>query len=173
MLPSLIAGPRLDDLAALAATTPAGDFVEVGVYQGGSAWRLAEVARRQARRLFLFDTWEGMPYANPAIDRHAPGEFWQCSIEEVKKAIPDANCIKGIFPDTLPDDVKEVAFCHVDCDQYQSVRDTILALRPRMVVGGIMLFDDYDDLEGARCAVDELLGGSIIRRSFLRPYVKF
>ena len=46
---SRIEHDQLLALAALAETAPRGDFVEVGVYRGGSAWYLYAVCQRQHR----------------------------------------------------------------------------------------------------------------------------
>jgi len=156
---SLIRDEALMALVAAADQAPAGDFVEVGVYQGGSAWWLADVARKAGRRLFLFDTFEGMPFSDPSVDHHRPGEFADCSLQAVRKAIPDAIFKVGVFPETLTDDVGPIALAHIDCDQYQSIRDCCEHLAPRMAPGGVMIFDDPDALSGALKAVEDSFPG--------------
>jgi O-methyltransferase len=159
MNPMSVIGPRaLDDLRAAANEAPPGDFVEVGVYKGGSAAVLAEVARARGRRLFLFDTFSGMPHSELGVDHHVVGDFGDTSLEAVQKAIPGAICVPGVFPSTLYDDVGPIALAHIDCDQYASVAACCRELAPRMVTGGVMVFDDYDVLPGARRAVDEAFG---------------
>jgi O-methyltransferase len=158
---SLIRPNALHELMETARAAPAGMLVEVGVYQGGSAAALAQVAREQGRKLYLFDTFAGMPHADPGVDRHMVGEFADTSVERVRAAIPEAVCIPGVFPQTLPAWVDGVALAHIDCDQYRSVQESARALAPRMVPGGVMVFDDYDVLPGARRAVDELFGKSV------------
>ena len=61
------------ELAATAKTTPAGCFVEVGVWKGGSASYLTEVAEQQNREIFLYDTFTGIPFAEPARTVEPPG----------------------------------------------------------------------------------------------------
>lgn len=152
--PSLVNGPMLDTLRELAAGTPAGAFVEVGVYKGGSAAVLDEVAREQARRLYLFDTFEGIPMQGP-LDRHKVGDFADTSADAVRALFPAATICEGIFPYTLGE-TGPVAFVHADADQYQSTVDICHALAPRMVPGGLMLFDDYC-LDGCRAALLECM----------------
>lgn len=151
--PSVIAPCFLSELAAEAERAPEGDFVEVGVYQGGSAAVLAEVARKRKARLWLFDTFAGIPFQKEGVDHHKPGDFCETSLELVKAAIPDAICVRGVFPETLTDDVGPIALAHIDCDQYQSVYDCCMQLEPRMVPGGVMWFDDPGCLQGASQAV--------------------
>jgi O-methyltransferase len=141
-------------LSLCAAETPKGCFVEVGVFQGGSARYLATVAEYQNRELYLYDTFEGMPYQSE-YDKHPVGDFSDTSEELVRKAIPSATIVKGVFPDSAVE-MPPIAFAHIDCDQYQAVRDSALYLIPRMTDGGIIWFDDADILEGANRAVNEL-----------------
>jgi hypothetical protein len=155
--PSLIGPPALAELMRLAEAAPNGRMVEVGVYQGGSAWCLATIAEQRGVELHLFDTFTGIPCKHH-LDRHQIGEFADTSAEVVARLIPTAIMHVGIFPETLPDDLEDFGFAHIDCDQYQSVRASILCLGPRMLPKGIMVFDDYSHLDGATAAVDELLG---------------
>jgi O-methyltransferase len=159
--PSVIPPRVMKELADSARGAPEGDFVEVGVYKGGSAAALAEVAREQGRRLFLFDTFCGIPFQDPQRDRHKVGDFGDTSLEAVQRAIPDAICVKGIFPQSMIDGIGPIALAHIDCDQYQSVRDCCLTLAPLMRDGGIMIFDDCDALPGAAAAVREVFAERI------------
>ncbi len=173
MKPESIVGPHvIECLIETASGTPQGCFVEVGVYKGGTAWHLAKLAEDQGREIYLFDTFTGIPYKEP-FDPITPGTFNDTSFEEVQKAIPYAKIIQGIFPQssaaiTLP----EIAFVHLDCDQYQSIKEAAVFLTPHMVKGGIMWFDDYGCLEGANMAVNELFAGriegSVVGKSFVR-----
>jgi O-methyltransferase len=149
---SLINQEMLATMRALAAGTPPGALVEVGVYKGGSAAVLNEVAQEQGRALYLFDTFDGMPFQGP-LDLHRVGDFADTSAAAVLALCPGAIICEGIFPHTLGE-TGLVAFVHADADQYQSTLDVCERLGPRMVAGGLMLFDDYC-LDGCRTAVDE------------------
>lgn len=151
---SMISPNTLNELMEEARRAPHGDFVEVGVYKGGSLAVLAQVAREgHPRRVFGFDTFTGIPFQLHGIDFHTPGDFADTSLDAVRAAVPDAILVPGVFPETLADDVGPIAVAHVDCDQYQSVYDCCRALGPRMVPGGVMVFDDPDVLPGAAEAV--------------------
>jgi len=158
---SLIAEQNLRDMLNVAGQTPAGAFIEVGVYQGGSAYLLSLVAQDQRRQLHLFDTFEGMPESSE-VDKHQVGDFSDTSLEQVKAIIPDAFFHVGMFPYTLPVNLGRIAFAHIDCDQYESIRAACLLLPSRMVTGGVMYFDDYGCLEGATKAVDEFMPQRIV-----------
>lgn len=141
------------ELMEEARRAPPGDIVEVGVYRGGSAAALMQVCREQDRRLHLFDTFTGIPFRGPD-DWHNVGDFSDTSLAAVRQALPDAFIYPGIFPETLPAALDPIALAHVDCDQYRSVWDCCKHLSPLMAPGGVMVFDDYDVLAGARLAVD-------------------
>lgn len=141
-------------MVRLARLTPPGPFLEVGVYKGGSAQRLYEVAQEQGRALYLFDTFTGIPVKSE-VDHHNIGDFADTDLDIIRKELPMARIYVGVFPDSLPGTlIQGIAFVHVDCDQHDSVDACIVRLYPYMVKSGIMLFDDYEVLDGARQAVD-------------------
>lgn len=147
-----------------AAATPPGVFIEVGVWRGGSAYRLALLAVAQVRRCYLFDTFTGIPYASPGKgDSHRVGDFSDTSLAQVSRdlAPTGAVIIPGVFPESvigseLDRQMGPIAFAHLDVDQYQSYRAALLWLYHRMVPGGVVWLDDYDCLAGAKRAVDEI-----------------
>lgn len=141
----------IEELIYFAARTPPGAVVEVGVYKGGSAFCLAQLGRP----LFLYDTFEGLPYQGPK-DGNPAGRFADTSVEEVRALVPEATIVKGLFPDSLVD-MPPVSFVHCDVDQYQSTRAVLEYMPSRMTPGGIILVDDYGvaDCEGATQAVQE------------------
>lgn len=140
-------------LLAIAGKCPEGCFVEVGVYQGGSAWHLYQLAQEQGRSLFLYDTFDGIPYQGD-IDVHKVGDFGDTSFEAVCQLMPRANVLRGIFPASMVR-MPPVAFAHIDCDQYQAVADCIRVLTPLMAPGGAMVLDDAFCLAGATKALED------------------
>ena len=143
-------GPsNVENTLKLAATTPAGCFVEVGVWRGGAAYHFAKMARERGEKIHLFDTFTGIPHQLPD-DSNGVGDFADTDLSEVQALIPDAVFHVGVFPDTLTDDVQNIAFIHCDCDQFVSVRAVIDHLWPRVVPGGIIVFDDMDTVGGRR-----------------------
>jgi O-methyltransferase len=143
-------------LDKIAETAPLeGCFVEVGIYTGGSASHLTKIAESRNQKIFLYDTFSGLPYKDE-IDHHQVGEFSYADYEFIKESLPYAEVIKGIFPESVVE-MPSVAFAHLDVDQYKSYIDCITYLKPKMVKGGIMFFDDYE-LAGAKKAIDDLIG---------------
>lgn len=136
-----------------ASNTPSGCFVEVGVWKGGSASHLTELAEKQNREIYLYDTFTGIPFSYEC-DPHPVGDFADTDYETVKNALPYAKVIQGIFPESAIE-MPDVAFVHIDVDQYKSYIDCINYFKPKMVSGGIMWFDDYG-LPGAQKAIHEM-----------------
>ena len=126
-----------------------GDFAEFGVFRGGTALLAAEVLRDAGdpRALHLFDSFAGMPETSEG-EAFSAGDFDRTSEKAVRALIEptsvDARFHVGFIPDTFPEaNVTALAFAHVDVDLYQSVLDCVEFAYPRLVAGGIMIFDDY------------------------------
>ncbi len=155
-----------------------GDLVECGTAHGGSAALLGLALKRlnEKRRLWIFDTFEGLPAPSNAdpdleIARLYTGDS-RADLGEVSALLDQlglgAQCelVKGLFQDTLPASaVETIAVLHIDCDWYESVKICLDQLYDRVSPGGIIQFDDYGYWAGARKAVDEFL----YRRSISTP----
>jgi O-methyltransferase len=142
----------------------AGEMWECGVYKGGTARMLAQLLadspRRGTRKLRLFDTFAGMPETDPGKDHHKRGDFGDTSLQAVRDCVGHADLVQyhsGLIPDTFVGlEASAISFIRVDVDIYQAVMDCCRFAFPRLVVGGIMVFDDYGfaSCPGARKAVD-------------------
>ena len=152
MAESLIPKGHLEELKALLRKAPNGPVVEVGVYRGGSALALSSELR--GRELHLFDTFKGIPEKTPHLDGIDVGHFSDVSLDEVKALLPFAHFHVGFFPDTLPDDLTDLSFVHIDCDQYETCKNAIEKLWPRLLPGGVMAFDDYP-FQGIKKAIHD------------------
>ncbi len=116
------------------------------------------------KKIFLFDTFEGLP--EPTADDPAAAHEWvgKCrgGLDEVqelfdKLSISDyAVFVKGTFDQTLQGNApSQIALLHLDADWYESTRVCLDALWDRLVPGGIMQVDDYGTWDGCRKAIDE------------------
>lgn len=138
-----------------------GDVAEVGVYRGGTARLIAEILEEGKKHLHLFDTFEGMPEVDERQDIHQQGDFSDTSIKQVKRFLDGFSKVhfyQGVFPQTASPVINnKFSFVHIDVDIYQSVLDSCGFFYPRMVSGGIIVFDDYGFVScpGAKRAVDD------------------
>lgn len=155
-----------------------GDIVECGVARGGSAALMGLTLRKLGsnRRLWLFDTFEGLPAPSDADpDFHIANRYTGTCIgrlEEVRAnfsrlgIVDGTNFVKGLFEDTLPTaPIERIAVLHIDGDWYRSVRACLQCLYEKVSPGGVIQFDDYGYWKGARKAVDEFLA----ERNILGP----
>ena len=147
-----------------------GDVWECGVYQGGTAAMLAKIIRESGtdKKLFLFDTFVGMPATDKNRDLHREGDFSDTSAEQVEAFInaPEVAILrKGYIPDTFSGlESNRIAFAHIDVDIYKSVIDSIKFIWPRLSSGGFVVFDDYGfpSCPGVLQAVDEFFAQTLV-----------
>jgi len=163
---SLVSSDRLWVLYRLAQQVLhiEGDFVECGVYKGGTAFMFADILSHSSnsakRRLRLFDTFGGMPETDTDVDKHDPGDFSDTSLSDVRDFVGTHDFIdwhKGFIPDSFKEvEWQSIAFLHIDLDIKKSILDTLDQLYQKITPGGIIVFDDYGfhSCYGARVAVD-------------------
>ena len=145
-----------------------GDLVECGCARGGSAALMALTLRQvgEHRKVWLFDTFEGLPAPTADDPDYEFAELFTGScrgqLEEVQELFRDQGVaegvqfVKGLFQDTIPQSpIEHIALLHIDGDWYESVKVCLEALYDKVVPGGIIQFDDYGYWKGARKAVDE------------------
>lgn len=136
-----------------------GAIAECGTYKGGSAYLLAKVDAGKSD-IHLFDTFEGMPDLISSVDTHKKGDLKDTTFEDVKKLMSPfsrVNIHKGLFSDTFKNiqSDSKFKFVHCDADIYQSVYQTTEFFYPRLISGGMMIYDDYGwaSTKGAQKAV--------------------
>jgi O-methyltransferase len=146
---------------ARSACSLSGEVAEVGVYKGGTARMLARLFASPGKTVHLFDTFAGMPPVDPTRDLHRESDFADVSLEGVSAYLrdcPNVRLYQGFFPATAgPIENTTFCFVHADVDIYQSVLDCCRFFYPRLVPGGVIIFDDYgrNSCPGAKEAVDE------------------
>ncbi len=136
-----------------------GQMAEIGVYRGGTAKLLAHVADGAERELHLFDTFAGMPQTD-ARDLHVAGDFADTSLVDVQRFLAGHASVRfhqGEFPGTAGSVTSaRFSLVHVDVDIASSVDACCAFFYPRVVPGGVMVFDDYGftSCPGAKTATD-------------------
>lgn len=146
-----------------------GDVTEFGCYVGTTSVFLANRLKATGRKLYLYDSFEGLPPKtgedeSPAGMQFKAGELLATKkqlVKNIKQAnVPMPVIKKGWFSDLTEADVPEqIAFAFLDGDYYHSVRDPLKLIWPRLEPGAIIVVDDYanEALPGAAKAVDEWL----------------
>jgi O-methyltransferase len=128
-----------------------GDVLEVGVWRGGTGVLMARrVQQLDAKaRLFLCDTFQGVAKAGEHDPWYKGGEHADTSPEHVRALASrigvEVELLVGMFPEETGGQVEDISFrlVHIDVDVYDSARDTLEWAWPRLVVGGVVVWDDY------------------------------
>lgn len=162
-----------------------GDFVECGVWRGGSMMVVAQALLEKGikdRDLYLFDTFEGLPkpdeskdidlWGNRAIDGWRPlskddekSGWANAGLDEVRKNLLSTgypaeriHFVKGMVERTIPEQApQDIALLRLDTDWYESTKHELEHLYPRLAPQGVMIIDDYGHFKGAKEAVDEYI----------------
>jgi O-methyltransferase len=157
---------ELWSLVGQARKLDAGGLIEVGVWRGGTGCLIAQAAKHFGipERVYLCDTFEGVVKAGEMDTRYSGGEHSDTSEDVVRElagrlGLQSVTVLKGIFPDDTAHAITEPAlrFAHLDVDVYQSTKDILEWLWPRLVAGGLVVFDDYGThgCEGVTRVVNE------------------
>ena len=129
-----------------------GAYAEFGVYRGASAFMiLSRAAPGDGRVLHLFDTFRGIPSTHLTRAEHEagfPGRLSDTSAEEVAGLLRpwrhQVNLVAGDLHETIPGvDTGALSFVHLDLNAASATRAALDYAYPRLVPGGMMVFDDY------------------------------
>jgi O-methyltransferase len=129
-----------------------GAILEVGVWRGGTgallAARAADVGIDDG--VYLCDTWEGVVKTGEVDTYYHDGKHDDTSLDIVERLLSglglgNAECLQGIFPDDTGNKIAGETFrlCHIDVDVYQSAKDVLEWVWPRLSSQGVVVFDDY------------------------------
>ena len=137
-----------------AASRLDGTMAEAGVFAGGTARLICEAKGNRPLRLFdVLETLQGPPDASPETHRTAEVRrrfgTWHATRADVARllaAYPAVHIHGGVFPDTVTGLGDErFSFVHIDLDLEQGTRDALEFFYPRLVAGGVLIGDDYND----------------------------
>jgi hypothetical protein len=186
--PSMIGFKRMENVRSecervLRAGVP-GDFMETGVWRGGAVMMMRAVLKAYGnsdRRVFAADSYAGLPAPTEGVAPDAGAEFhkwtdFAVSLDEVKGnfaryGLLDDHVVflEGLFKDTLPTaPVTQLAVLRLDGDMYESTRDGIVNLYPKLARGGTLIADDYHLFEAHRTAIDEYRAAHAIADEIVR-----
>jgi O-methyltransferase len=153
-------------MVAEASKLPQGDLLEVGVWRGGTGALIAAQSARivPTAQVFLCDTFTGVVKTGSHDTIYEDGMHADTSPEIVQQLLNqfelnNVTLLQGIFPEQTADRIqnRSFRFCHIDVDVYQSAKDVCEWLWPRLVAGGLVVFDDYGmrGTEGVQRFVNE------------------
>ena len=163
-----------------------GDIVECGIGRSRSLIILSSLiaATNSNRRLIAYDSFAGFPVPtveDASIRNPQKGE-WSSSpsgeyaytedfcrhvlaTAEIPLERINLTLVKGYFSETLPfNPSQQIALLNIDGDLYQSYKACLENLFHKVVGGGVIIFDDFQEegaeqaFPGARLAVKNFFG---------------
>jgi O-methyltransferase len=160
---------ELWSLVSQTRNLPEGDILEVGVWRGGTGCLMARRNLLDGGNsvIHLCDTFAGVVKAGSLDSGYVGGEHADTTIEEVlslakRMNLPNVRVHKGMFPDDTSYAIEQsqLRLCHIDVDVYESASETFAWAWPRLVVGGIVVFDDYGfySCSGITRFVNQMIG---------------
>lgn len=145
-----------------------GLWMEFGVFRGRSLQRISSLT---PHTVWGFDSFDGLhehwDNDNPKGVYNSGGEipagaivgdnhsmFDASPTKQIEPWNPNVRLVKGYFENTLPQFLAEnsgnAAFIHIDSDLYSSCATVLTQLKPRIVEGTIICFDELLDYPSYR-----------------------
>jgi hypothetical protein len=125
-----------------------GLYIEFGVFKGTTI----NILSKFVKKIYGFDSFEGLKDDWNGFQNHPKGTF------DLKKKLPKLNknvtTVVGWVQDTLEPFLKEsdqkIIFVHLDLDTFESTKFVLLKIKPRLVKGSVILFDQLYNYPGWR-----------------------
>ena len=152
-----------------------GDYVEIGVFEGGSALTALNYFKliNSKKKVFLLDTFEGFNYEE---SKYSSDVIWHEShfLDEEKKTKELLNKMfnefdnyklvtNNICKDDLPREINKISLANIDVDLYEATLHSLKKISKKISKNGIIMCEDPVNtpfLYGAYYAMDEFLKSS-------------
>lgn len=143
-----------------------GDYLEFGVYTGGSfctAFHLARAARLEGMRFYAFDSFQGMPASSEpgGSVHHDPGGY-SCDRAQFEAIIREngvdttlVEVVAGWYDEVLDDALREklplerAAVVSADCGLYGSTSQVLRFVTDYVQDGTVLVFGDWFSFRGS------------------------
>jgi O-methyltransferase len=149
-----------------------GDLIETGVWRGGAAIFMRAILKAHGetgRTVWAADSFRGLPAPHPhrypadSGDRHFVHDTLRVGVDQVRDNFrryglldDQVRFLVGWFKDTLPTaPIAELAVLRLDGDMYESTKQAMDSLYPKLSPGGYCIVDDYGAVPGCRQAVTD------------------
>ncbi|MFU8797021.1 MAG: class I SAM-dependent methyltransferase [Dehalococcoidia bacterium] len=146
-----------------------GDLIEIGAYMGGGTVKLARLAARHGKTVYVIDTFD--PDMDTTVSKSAvpAAEVYRAFLKgrsmwevyrEATRRLPNIVTIIEDSREVVLDEEARFVFAFVDgCHQKSCVKSDFRLIWPHLVSGGIIGFHDYryDDWPEVTEALDDLM----------------
>lgn len=148
-----------------------GSIVEFGCYVGTTSLFIRRLldAYSWTGQFHVYDSFAGLPEKTSQDDSPAGLQFQAGELAASKRdfitqfrksGLQPPVIHKAWFYDLTPKDIPHtIVFAFLDGDYYESIRDSLRLITPKLAPGAVIIVDDYahEALPGAARAVDEWL----------------
>ena len=133
-------------------------FFEFGIHSGRTfcaAINAVNYLKIKDYNFYAFDSFQGLPETNSKEDGIFKKGTFNTSTSQFNKIVkrntgyrmPDSNIIKGFYKDSLDHKLQsrlpKAGIIHIDVDLYFSTVEVLKFLKPLLVPGSLLLFDDW------------------------------
>lgn len=135
------------------ASRLAGDFVECGTWRGRHALSILKYFECSnisfTRKFYLFDTFKGLSDLISDISdvEHYNNDYSEDVLDEVCERFKEFDCVDivpGVLPFSLHErSIEHISFLMMDLNSGAAEVACLELLFPRIVKGGVIIFDDY------------------------------
>jgi hypothetical protein len=152
-------------------------YFEFGCYSGrtfSAAVNASQLLQMKNTLFFAFDSFEGLPETNESEDGYFKSGSYGNSQADFERSVwlktglklPASNVVQGFYCDSLTNELQErmpkVGVAHIDVDLYSSTVDVLYFIKPLLVQGSVLIFDDWycfpgGTIKGERKALTEFL----------------
>lgn len=135
-----------------------GDFVECGVHTAMlsiSLCTLLDFGALKDRKIWLFDTWAGIPLEGLSEQEKNLAEHHNTAYYKSEKVygavdqvfstrFPNSRLVRGILPGSLKDaGIEKIAYLSMDLNNAAAEKGCIDILWPKLTPGAFVVLDDY------------------------------
>jgi len=181
---SQLTSAQLAILRSVLAERRPGNVIECGVYRAGTTVLLAQELKRMglSKRIYALDSFAGFEreiedeIERGLVPNAGRSAFTTNSVDYVQRKIRALGVddviqvVPGFFEQTLPGIADTFCLALIDCDLEKSTEYCLEYLWARVVDGGAVVVDDYQNpfYPGAAIAADRFFAGRRCRNRFAR-----
>ena len=133
-------------------------YFEFGCHSGrtfSAAVRAARYLKMIDARFFAFDSFQGLPETNHAEDGYFQSGTFATGVDEFVRlvrglsglSLDRKNIIEGFYEKSLTPGLQaslpKAGVVHIDVDLYSSTVEVLKFIKPLIVVGTVLVFDDW------------------------------
>lgn len=133
-------------------------YFEFGCHSGrtfSAAVRAARYLKMKDAQFFAFDSFQGLPETNHAEDGYFKSGTFATGADEFVRlvlglsglSLDRKNIIEGFYEKSLTPELQanmpKAGVVHIDVDLYSSTVEVLRFIKPLMVIGTVLVFDDW------------------------------